>query len=156
MNRIFDEQAEVLAQLTRDLAQCCVAKEIEIFSRFGLSTSEGNALLAIAEGATTPSALAQELGVVRSRITPLVQHLVDQEFLERSESTVDRRARELSLTSKGRQVARDAVQFRLSFHRQLLERFDQRERDQLFTTLGRLHEQMTEIRKGIQAEKLAG
>ncbi len=155
-DRGLGEQAGVLAQLTRDLAQCCIAKESEIFERFGLSTSEGNVLLAVAEGSGSPSALATRLGVVRSRITPLVRHLVDHSFLERNESQTDRRVRELTLTRKGEQVAADAEQYRLSFHRRLLERFNLHERQQLFITLSQLQERMTEMRKGIQTETLAG
>jgi len=144
------EQAGTLAHLTRELAHCCVAKEMEIFRRFGLSTGEGNALLAIADGAGSPSTLAEQLGVVRSRISPLVQNLVNKEFLVRAESVVDRRVKELKLTRRGEQVALDADRYRLGFHQRLLERFDEKERKLLFATLSRLYERMTEVRRGMK------
>jgi DNA-binding MarR family transcriptional regulator len=143
------DEAVRLAQITRDLAQCCVAKESEIFGKFGLSASEGNVLLAAAEGTISPSALAGLLGVVRSRITPLVQSLVEKGFLERLESARDRRAKELKLTPEGRRIAADAVDFRLSFHRTLLDRFPESERRELLQVLAVLHQRMTEVRQGL-------
>ena len=150
----MSEQADTLARLTRELAHCCMAKESEIFQKFGLSSSEGNALFVVADGATSPSALAAKLGVVRSRITPLVQGLVDKEFLERSESQTDRRVRELKLTPKGEAVADDADQFRLGFHRRLLERFEEHERQHLFATLTQLHGKMLEVGRSLHIDDL--
>ena len=145
-------QVQALANLTRELAQCCIAKESEIFGRFGLSAGEGNVLLAAAEGISSPSALAERLGVVRSRITPLVQSLVVKGFLERAESASDRRVRNLQLTSGGRQVAMDADKRRLEFHRRLLEQFNEHERQKLIGTLSHLQEHMTDIRKNMKQE----
>ena len=155
-NQSVIAQATTLAQLTRELAHCCVAKEVDIFNRFGLSTSEGNALLAVAAGAASPSALAEQLGVVRSRISPLVQSLVDKEFLVRAESAVDRRVKELKLTRKGEQVAEGADQYRLGFHQRLLERFDEKERKHLLAALSRLYERMTDLRRRMLTERVEG
>jgi DNA-binding MarR family transcriptional regulator len=145
--------ASQLAHLTRELAQCCIAKESEIFGRFQLSTGEGSVLLSVAEGAQSPSALAERLGVARSRITPLVQNLVERGFLQRSESQGDRRVRELRLTKEGERVAQDAEDYRLGFHQRLLEHFGESERKNLFRTLSQLHDRMMEIRKNIKQEK---
>ena len=151
--RALGEQAGLLAQMTRALAQCCVAKESEIFNRFGLTTGEGNVLLAVADGTSSPSALAGQLGVARSRITPLVQNLVNKGFVKRTESHQDRRVRDLKLTSQGEGVAQEALRFRLSFHSRLLGKFEREERGPLLDTLAQLHEKMMEVRKGMITNK---
>ena len=147
------EQAGLLAQMTRELAQCCVAKESEIFVRFGLTTGEGNVLLAVANGTGSPSALAGQLGVARSRITPLVQNLVNKGFVQRTESHEDRRMRDLTLTHDGESVAHEALRYRLSFHSRLLGKFEQEEREQLLDLLARLREKMMEVRRGMTTNK---
>jgi DNA-binding MarR family transcriptional regulator len=146
------EQANALASLTGELAQCCMAKEVEIFRRFHLSTSEGHVLMAVASGVLTPSALAAQLGVVRSRVTPLVQGMVTRGFLQRTESREDRRMRDLKLTREGEHVVRDAMQFRLSFHTRLLGKFDREARAHLLETLAQLHTKMIELRQGLTSQ----
>ncbi len=45
--------------MTRNLAECCVSKEAEIFGRYGLSAAEGHLLLTVCEHkAISPSAAA--------------------------------------------------------------------------------------------------
>jgi len=129
-----------------------MAKESEIFNRFGLTIGEGKVLLAAAERSMSPSALAEELGVGRSRITPLVQSLVEKGFLERLESATDRRVRELTLTPAGEKAAADAENFRLGFHRRLLERFGEGERQDLLLVLRRLHDRMMEVRESMKQD----
>jgi len=141
------DQAGLLAGLTRSLAQCCVSKEIEIFTRYGLSASEGHLLLAVSDaGAIAPSIVAERLGVGRSRLTPLSQNLVEKGFLMRSESVSDRRMRDLTLTPDGKRIAQEAAEFRINFHARLLESFPDPARERLFETLSMLYDRMTVLR----------
>ena len=146
----LNEQAETLAQITRQLAQCCISKESEIFSQFEISASEGQVLLAVSEGCSSPSGLAEQLGVGRSRITPLVQNLVNKRLLQRTESPEDRRAHDLRLTREGKDVATKAMNYRLGFHTRLLEKFSESERTRLLDTLEELFGKMTETRKTLK------
>lgn len=141
------EQAQLLATLTRSLAHCCTAKEVEIFSRYGLSASEGHLLLAVAEaGSLSPSVAAVNLGVGRSRLTPLAQSLVEKGFLKRSESEADRRMRDLELTFAGQDVARQAAQFRMDFHAKLLRELPEITRERLIFCLRVLYQRMIDVR----------
>ncbi|MFZ5433224.1 MAG: MarR family winged helix-turn-helix transcriptional regulator [Calditrichota bacterium] len=141
------DQAELLASLTKNLAHCCVSKEVEIFHRYGLSASEGHLLLAVSEaGEIAPSVVAERLGVGRSRLTPLAQGLVEKGFLTRRESTMDRRMRDLTLTAHGQTAAKAAAEFRLNFHARLLESFPDPVRQRLIETLNVLHDRMLELR----------
>jgi DNA-binding MarR family transcriptional regulator len=143
----LQQQAQLLAGLTHNLAFCCIGKESELFNRYGLSSSEGHVLLTLSEhGSVTPSFLAARLGVGRSRMTPLVQSLVDSGFVSRTESLRDRRVRNLTLTSRGQEVAYASANFRTDFHARLLERFPERERDNLLSTLSILHDRIRQLR----------
>lgn len=148
----LQQQAKLLAALTHNLAFCCIGKESELFSHYGLSSSEGAVLLALSEyGSVTPSFLAARLGVSRSRMTPLVQNLVDSGFVHRVESTHDRRVRNLTLTSRGQEVAYESDNFRTDFYTRLLERFLEPDRDGLLHTLSILQDQILQLRDELKA-----
>jgi DNA-binding MarR family transcriptional regulator len=137
-----------LADLTHDLSRCCMAKDNETFRRFGLSIAEGQFLFAVAEhGSALPSALADELGIVRSRATPLSQSLIEKGYLMRRDSTEDRRMKSLSLTTQGKRIAREAADFRRRFHARLLESFAESDRSRVLGVLAELHGKMTAIRQ---------
>ncbi len=153
-NGAANTYAATLASLTRDLAHCCINKESELFSQFGLTSSEGVVLLQVAEtGKSLPSSLACVLGLARSRLTPLSASLVERGFLHRKESVKDRRVRELTLTEKGEDVAVAAKGCRLDFHQRLLDKYSEGERTQLLSTLTTLRETMDELREQMSVEQ---
>lgn len=148
----LQQQAQHLSQLTRDLARCCQSKEEQIFARFGLTPAEGRVLLVMAENEpTTASATADELGLGRSRLTPLVDGLVHKGFLKRVESASDRRVRTMTLTATGRKVARQATSFQITFHETLLRQFSPDEREQLLNGLAQLYDAIERLRTKIMA-----
>jgi DNA-binding MarR family transcriptional regulator len=61
-------------------------------------------LEAIAEGAHSPSALADRLGVSRQAVTQSVDALVQQGYVERTSSETDRRRVTLVLSARGHQA----------------------------------------------------
>ena len=154
-NGATDKDAATLASLTRELAHCCINKESKLFSRFGLTSSEGVVLLQVAEtGKALPSSLACILGLARSRLSPLSASLVEKGFLHRKESKTDRRVRELTLTEKGEEVAAAAKGWRLDFHQRVLAHYSETERTQLLSTLTSLRELMDELREQIATETM--
>ena len=155
-NGTVNDDAVTLASLTRDLAHCCIDKESELFSRFGLTPSEGIVLLKVAEeGKALPSSLACRLGLARSRMTPLTANLVEKGYLNRTERVSDRRVRELTLTERGQEIASAAQGCHLDFHRRLLESYPEPERAQLLNTLTTLRGIMNELREKIAAENIS-
>lgn len=143
----MEKQAAQLASITANLAQCCHAKEFELFHQAGLTSSEGHVLLTVAKAeSVSPSVVAARLGVGRSRLTALVQGLMDKGFLTRRESDTDRRVRFLGLSAAGGQVAQQAANIRLSFHMRLLESFPPDDRQRLLEMLASLHERMNTLR----------
>jgi DNA-binding MarR family transcriptional regulator len=145
-------QADHLSRLTRELARCCQAKDEQIFGQFGLSSAEGRVLLCVAEGGkATPSAVAEQLHLGRSRLTPLVASLVRKGFLTHTEPVQDRRVRALALTGSGQKTAQEVLNFQISFHEELLRNFDVDERRQLLEVLDHLHEVIEISREKIAA-----
>ena len=144
------KQAVALSLLTRELSRCCQTKEEQIFAKFDLSSAEGRMLLAIADsGPITPSGVADLLGLGRSRLTPLADHLVQKGLLSRTESASDRRVRTLALTPAGRDAARAALDYQITFHEQLLKMFAPDERQRMLASLDQLHGAIEKMRTRI-------
>jgi DNA-binding MarR family transcriptional regulator len=140
-------QAGTLSSLTRDLTQCCAAKEAEIFRRWGITASEGYLLLEVANaGSLAPSIAARRLGWTRSRLTPLARSLVEKGFLAESASLEDHRSHPLLVTRTGFNVARDAHEYRERFHARLLQGFTGPERKRVLEALGRLRDRIEQVR----------
>lgn len=143
-------QAVLLDHLTRDLAHCCQSKECLIYKKYGLTASEGSVLISVSDhGASAPSILARQLGLARSRLTPLTTSLVEKGFLKREESSRDRRVRELTLTEEGRRISEAASKFRREFHQKLLSRYAEPERQRMLDTLTMLRMEMESLKKGL-------
>jgi DNA-binding MarR family transcriptional regulator len=132
----LETQADQLVRLTRNLTKCCTGKDEQIFGSFGLPVAAGRVLLAIADTeVSSPSELAEQLDLGRSRLTALVDLLVQKGLLLRSESTDDRRVRDLTLSSAGLEIAQRVQEYHLSFHKALLQHYHADERDRLLSVL---------------------
>ena len=65
-------------------------------------------LLAMVEGGQRASFLADRLAVAKPKVTALVDGLVERGYVSRSQSTDDRRATQIALTSAGRKALKAA------------------------------------------------
>ena len=65
-------------------------------------------LLAMVEGGQRASFLADRLAVAKPTVTALVDGLVERGYVSRSQSTDDRRATQIALTSAGRKALKAA------------------------------------------------
>lgn len=74
---------------------------VQLSEQYGLTSMQLFALHAVEQGATTMGQIAHTLQCDASNVTGIVDRLVHQGLVERTESPQDRRAKVLHLTSKG-------------------------------------------------------
>lgn len=77
---------------------------VQLADQHGLTSMQLFALHAIQQGATTMGHIAATLQCDASNVTGIVDRLVHQNLVERTESPQDRRAKILLLTAKGRSI----------------------------------------------------
>ena len=65
------------------------------------------------------SALSKPFGITMPAASQLVEKLVQEGYVERTESTSDRRVKQLALTSRGRALVRASMDARLDWTREL-------------------------------------
>jgi len=79
--------------------------------------------------------LGEHLGVSSAAASQMLEHLVEEGLIKRTEDPDDRRMKKISLTEKGYQVMKDSVSARLGWLEELTESFSDKEKVQITTAI---------------------
>ena len=102
----------------------------------GLSMSQVGALLHIhREGSSAVSHLGDGLGVTNAAASQMLDRLVGQDLITRSEDPHDRRVKQIVLTDKGRQLLTVGMRARLGWLDDLAEKLTEDEKRQVTAAL---------------------
>jgi DNA-binding MarR family transcriptional regulator len=117
-----------LSQVLRNWVEIFMHRSFRDFKRFmdgtGLSPSQVGTMMRLYHcGETGISEIAENLGITVAAASQLVDRLVQQGYLERSEASKDRRFKQVTLTSAGRELVRSGIEARLKWMEQLTEKF---------------------------------
>ena len=125
---------QVTARLSR-IGPLLARRQEEVFGRFGLSRGEVGALSALRISGPpyrlSPTRLAKGLMLSSAGITSRIDRLERRGLVRRLDDPDDRRGVIIELTDDGRQVVDEAVAALAISDRQLLDRLDPQEVDQL-------------------------
>jgi DNA-binding MarR family transcriptional regulator len=87
------------------------------------------------EGSSAVSDLGDSLGVTNAAASQMLDRLVQQDLILRSEDPYDRRAKQISLTNKGQQVLEEGMCARLSWLGELSARLSETEKRQVIAAI---------------------
>ncbi|NJK81952.1 MAG: MarR family transcriptional regulator [Chloroflexaceae bacterium] len=105
---------EIIGKMMDEHMQASVPELLAVKSESRLSMPQIAALHILkCDGPLSISAMAQNLGLSLAATSHLVEQLVQQGFLERSEDINDRRHKQLRITSKGLAITQRLVDARL-------------------------------------------
>ena len=125
---------QVTARLSR-IGPLLARRQEEVFGRFGLSRGEVGALSALRISGPpyrlSPTRLAKGLMLSSAGITSRIDRLERRGLVRRLDDPDDRRGVIIELTDEGREVVDEAVAALAISDRQLLDRLDPQEVDQL-------------------------
>jgi len=120
----------------------------------GLSMSQLGALFQIhhreSSGVTD---LGDQLGVTSSAASQLLERLVQQELILRSEDPSDRRVKQLVLTDKGRQVLQESIRARESWLSDLAAALSDSEKEAIIAALNILIDKANHFSQPVESEK---
>ena len=120
----------------------------------GLSMSQLGALFHIhRRGRSGVTDLGDHLGVTSSAASQLLERLVQQGLILRSEDPSDRRAKQLILTEKGRQVLQESIRARQSWLSDLSATLSEREKEAIIAALNILIDRASHLSQPVQSEK---
>ncbi len=85
------------------LSEICISESREVCQAAGISRQESNLLLSLEQGErVTSNEISRRLELSPSRVSRIVDSLLNKGYLERETSSDDRRASEISLSKTGR------------------------------------------------------
>jgi DNA-binding MarR family transcriptional regulator len=118
----------------------------------GLSMSQLGALFHIHRmECSRVSDLGDTLGVTSSAASQLLERLVQQELILRSEDPNDRRVKQLILTDKGRQVLRESIRARQSWLSDLAKSLSEREKEAIAAALNTLIDKANHLSPSVES-----
>lgn len=117
----------------------------------GLSVSQLGALLHIHhESCSGVSNLGDHLGVTSAAASQMLERLVQQGLILRTEDPNDRRVKQLLLTDKGEQVLQESIRARQGWLDDLSEMLSTSEQEQVTTALDILIEKTTQLEQSVE------
>ena len=117
--------------------QCSMASFVSYARESGLSASQLGALFHIHRmGTSGVTDLGDDLGVSSSAASQMLERLVQQELVLRSEDPNDRRVKQVVLTDKGLQVIHKSIRTRQSWLVDLVETLSDAEQEAVVAALG--------------------
>ena len=111
----------------------------------GLSMSQVGALFHIHHGTTGVSDIGDDLGVSSAAASQMLERLVQQGLIVRSEDPQDRRVKQIILTGEGHKLLDDIIQTRQSWLNDLADLLTPEEKDRVLGALNILVEKTNQL-----------
>lgn len=140
--------------ILREWAEVFMRRSMRDFIEFskasGLTMTQMSALMQLFYAGTKGvSDIAQHLGVSDAAASQMVERLVQQKILERSEDKQDRRFKKVSLTDKGKRLIEDGIESRRRWMELLTQALTAEQQE----TIGNALIVLTEAAKNLDQEK---
>ena len=101
----------------------------------GLSMSQIGALFHIYRGASGVSDIGDDLGITSAAASQMLENLVRQQLILRSENQRDRRVKQLVLTDKGQRILQESAHARQGWLEDLAKKLSPNEKEQVQAAL---------------------
>jgi DNA-binding MarR family transcriptional regulator len=140
-------QARRLQDLMSQVTGCCEDRKVYELQRFNLPYAEIRCLMLFkGERYLTVKGIAQRLDVAKSRVTRIVDGLLEKGLVERIDDPQDGRIKLVNLTSAGLKISEEIESFRRGIYDQILTHLDVRERRALLSNLESLRAAMEAVK----------
>lgn len=145
---LLDYQTLRLKDLIAEMIECCEDRKLYETRRFGLPYAETKCLmLFIGERYLTVKGISQKLEVAKSRVTKLVDGLIDKGLLERISDPKDGRIKLISVSPEGDKVSKTIEAFQKDIHKQILVQMEDDERKRMLSYLETLRSAMEAVKE---------
>ena len=94
---------------------------------------------------TGVTGLSEHLGVSSAAASQMLERLVEEGLIQRSEDPDDRRMKQIILTDKGHQVIKEAINARLGWLEELTASFSEEEKEQITSVFELIIEKAKEL-----------
>ncbi len=145
---IPDFQVQQLEELVSRLFQCCQERLQYQSERFGLPDAELRCLMLFErQRYLTPKSIAHKLNVVKSRVTSIVNKLLEKKFIQKIQDPEDLRITLLSTTNQGNRKISEIREFQNFIYNQMLRQMAPEQRKAMMTNLNLLKASMETLKE---------
>jgi DNA-binding MarR family transcriptional regulator len=135
----LNENAEKLANLTFSLLANCQEKEVRLAEVHNLTQAEFRCLrLFGSDEIINNKAIAERMNLSPSRLTRIIDGLVQKEYILREIDPNDRRNMKVSLSKKGRLLVQQLNKAYIDIHKEILEDIEVDQHQPLITAMTNL------------------
>jgi DNA-binding MarR family transcriptional regulator len=137
-----------LQNLINEIIQCCEDKRLYESQRFAVPFAELKCLMLFeGERYLTVKGIAQKLDVAKSRVTKLIDGLIQKGLVERIHDPRDGRIKLISLTPEGQRKSEEIAAFRREIHSKILLQLSAEERTNTLSSLELLRSAMEAVKE---------
>jgi len=141
-------QTRRLKDLIAELLKCCDERKLYEIERFKLPQAELKCLMLFStERYLTVTSIAQKMEVAKSRITKIINGLVQKGLVKQMNDPQDTRIKLISLTPAGREIALKIDAFQGEIFRQILLHLSVDERKTTLSSLETLRSAMEAVKE---------
>jgi DNA-binding MarR family transcriptional regulator len=119
----------------------------------GLSMSQIGALFQIYDGRSNVSDLGEGLGITNAAASQMLERLVQQKLILRTEDPHDRRVKQLVLTAKGCRIMRESVRAHQGWLDDLVSGFSASQKEQIASVVKILIEKTNQLDQQPESER---
>jgi DNA-binding MarR family transcriptional regulator len=130
------------------MLQCCEDRKLYQSQKFNLPYSELKCLMLFnGERYLTVKGIAQRLDVAKSRVTKIIDGLINRGLVKRFGDPNDGRIKLISLTSTGEEKSKIIDAFQKEIHKKILLHLSGDERKSVLSNLGLLRSAMESVKE---------
>ena len=145
---LISYQTRRLQDLIEEILRCCKGQASYLSSKFDIPEAELRCLMLFG-GARylTAKGISQRLDVAKSRVTKIINGLIQKEMIESIDDPKDARIKLLILTREGQRKSQELVTIITDLHRKLLLELDPEKRKMVLSCLEALWSGMEVVKK---------
>ena len=145
---LLDYQTGRLQDLIGQIIDCCEDRRLYESQKFGVPFAELRCLLLFnGERYLTVKGISQRMDVAKSRVTKIIDSLIEKGLVERFGDPRDSRIKLISLTTQGQTLSEQAKAFHGEIHRNLLLHLAEEERKNILSELEKLRSAMEAVKE---------
>ena len=144
---LLEYQSQKLQDLIEEVVRCCKERTLFLSRKFDIPEAELRCLMLFGEERyLTAKGISQKLDVAKSRVTKIINGLVQKRLVESIDDPKDARIKLIGLTSKGHKKSRQLGDITKDLHQKLLLEFEPEQRKMVISCLEILRTSMEAVK----------
>jgi len=132
------DKSKVL-DLLYELRKECTRSDEEYFSSLGITQAEYNMFLCLRDCQHFNSySVAERMQLSLSRISRIIDKMVNKKLLSRTTNKADRRAIDITLSKKGQEIMSDIIEYRQKHEDKMIQNLNEQELADIKASLSKL------------------